>query len=1128
MRTRIARLFNTKKVPDLPALKFPAEWATAAGDICQRWIDEQTRHDPGKVSLVALSRMKALDYERRNLPQIHAAQRLLPASATQQDYYQAQIEAFLAAVGEEDPQPMLESFKHAGTGGLHRQHATVGATVSNSLSAAILLAPDPVTRVALVAARLLTQSATSAAVIAAGPRRFRNACAEDVMQLGRADAAPAAKRAPNMLQASLAVMRILKGSEKNLQEMQSAMQALERAQQATTPNPNALRETRQRLELAFARICHQLSVKFNYKAASESAKIEFFGNLRYLLTSYTGFSATLTAGLLAIMTPVFIGAAVTGGLVAGAAALTVAMYLGYQLSTGPSRDGEEKAKRAIVALVKMLEVLSGEDSAGMLSRAKAYSDYLQERKVPRFCKRPARQRIRQAAKTRLLERLAETTRAAPAHAGLDPSANWQAYRSHLDSANAMTANAAQDPTTGPASEQQLAALNAQFSARHQNDFAVKTVVDAWKLPMSIRLNAASRILQGKVARSHKRLLALKPGVFAGTGHGRSGQTIESKRAIDQQKNLMRDHLFDMFNLELALQDLKLSANPDVDSPRRANATGRLAAITDQDVRRLFCGTAEEQVESIRLSKELTAGESERYTHANAGSAFIGIVLNIVVPAVDLGISADKAAGTYGGPKFNDYKFVFVSQAGAQPGAHQSAGDRAAMQGREIQPQLQQTELAEPAPEFDLDIALAGHAMTPADGAAKNAMDGLMQQLCNADVVPRTLRLALTGNALATGDVSGEPVPPSQNVAVNLKPTTAFHSVQYKKNPFVQRFRHISGQLGIIGRQASMSIFGLPAQLLAQRNLNSSRPTLNNAARLTGRVLKLLQLGLPATPAPACFPAEIVPPNTSGLLCLDNEHVIRVPGDAPDQPPRPIHAHRADQQLRTGASYAAGQSPEDARVEDFLLQGIASGQGIFQFVSRRAHHAPERSRETPVIALLEQRCLRPDKPLIGGRYRLESVERTAGKNADDGSDFLRAEVLVIDTWSTALPAAPLRIPITQAGLKFTDRLLRVEQIERASALLDAHNDQCLTPDTPEAADKMVLSFAGIGRNATLITYRVLRDAIARGELTQDTLDAALDAEITANRARRGPGYVHSIEQRNELREALSMLITRRDS
>lgn len=59
---------------------------------------------------------------------------------------------------------MPESFKHAGTGALHRQHVTAGATVTHVLAAAQVLVPDPVAKLALSGVRLLSQLGTSAAV----------------------------------------------------------------------------------------------------------------------------------------------------------------------------------------------------------------------------------------------------------------------------------------------------------------------------------------------------------------------------------------------------------------------------------------------------------------------------------------------------------------------------------------------------------------------------------------------------------------------------------------------------------------------------------------------------------------------------------------------------------------------------------------------------------------------------------------------------------------------------------------------------------------------------------------------------------------------------------------------------
>ncbi len=1130
MRKRFARLLNTKLVPHLPARRFAAEWPTAAREICKDWVDTQNDHNVTTVSLVALSRMKALEYERKNLAAIHEDQRLLPATATKADYYQAEIEAFLAAVNEQDPQAVQESFKLAGSGGLHRQHATVGATISNSLSVAALLTPDPVSKLALVATRGLTQLYTSAAVIAAGPRRFRNACTEDIIPLGRADASAAAKRAPNMLQASLAVMRTLKIKDvnKSLEQMEVAMKKLERARDGGTVS--ARQDTREQLELAFARICHQLSVKTAYKTSSESAKIEFIGNLRYLLSSYTGTAAVLTAAMIAVMTPVFIDAVVTGGLIGAATALTVVLYLGYQLGPGPSRDGEDKAKRAIVALVKMLEVLGGENTQSTRQRGEAYADYLQNRKVPRLTRPAERKRIREAALATLQDRLEAIAAIKPPPAGLDLKTNWDAYSAHLRVAKEKAAGAEKNKLDEPAREQQLIEHDNEFSRLHRQDFAVAELVAAWKTPMLIRMDAASRLVKGRVAQSTKRLLKLKHNETATTWRSRAGQIDRRRVAIEMQEQDLRERLCDMFNLELALQDLKLAPGASVNSVNQTRATERIAAITNTDVQQLFCGNAEEQVEAIKLSKELTAGESERYTNANTGLAAFGIGLNLGVAGADLVVNVGKATNAFPTLQFNDYKLVALSQAGAAPGAHQSAGDRAAFQLREMQKLLEETELKEPAPEHRVQLVLESNVVQPGDAAVDAFLHELVEDIGESDVVPRALHLTLQhASPAAAGPPASAAVPASAEtetevVAVNLKPTTAFHRMQYKKNPPAQRRRHTRHQIAVIWRQTAMSIAGLPVQAFAQHRVRKAAPTLAKAAASRGTAQALLR--------PTTFDRTEVPVNESGVECLENRHVVMVQAGTPKQAPHPIHAHKIRQQLPSDAAYAAGQSPQGGSVDDVIVQGLASGQGIFQFVSRRAHYDPENSRETPVIGMLlehlEQNRNQNPQRLIGGRYLVTSVERIAGGG---GSDFLRHVLVAEDTWSK--PPREVRMPITQAGLKFSERKLCVQEIQRASTLLDEHNawlneNNALLaqPANPADADKMILSFAGIGRNATLITYRVLSAAIDDGKVTAESLDFALDAEISPNRVRRGPRYVHTKDQRDELRLALLARIAAR--
>ncbi|MEB0020567.1 hypothetical protein [Actimicrobium sp. CCI2.3] len=1109
MRGRIAQLLNTMTLPHQPARLFSADWPKAADAICREWVDAQARHNVTTVSTVALSRMKALEFERKNRHTIPEDDRLLPATATKRDYYQAEIEAFLAAVGEPDPQAVLESFKLVGTGGLHRQHTTIGAAIGNAISVATVLTPDPVSKVALVSARLLTQIGTTATVVAAGPRRLRNACAEDVMPLGRADSAPAAKRAPNMLQASLSVMRTLKIKDinKSLEQMEVAMQAL--ARERNGGNVKARQDARQQLELAFARICHQLSVKAAYKTASESAKIELANGLRYLLTSYTGTVAMLTATMVGILAPVFISTVVSGGLLGAATALTVVMYLGYQLSKGPSRDGEGGAKRAIVALIKLLEVLEGENTHSTRQRGAAYADYLQDRKVPRFTRPAERKKIREVALAKLQDRLAGIAQEKMPAPGLDLATNWAIYSRHIKNA----AKAEQEKPTGPECRPQSIDHDKSFREAHLQHFAVEELVAAWKTPMRIRIDAASRLLRGKVAQSAKRLLALKSSETAGTSRGRAGRKERQEAVIEQQKQELCDRLRDLFNLELALQDLTLAAGASKDSINLTRATERLTAINDVTVRNLFCGDAEEQVDAVRQSKQLIAGANERYNYVNFGGAALGVTLNLGISGADLVVNVGQATHAYPTLETKSYKAVAISQATQQPNYHQNLGTHAGFFEREIKPTLKRFGLKDPAPEHHMELTQTGNVLQPDDDAVEAALHKLTEDLWNADVVLGALRLTLRHASPALAESSKRatlPAPPeTEELVIDLEPTTAFHRVQYKKNRFAQRVRHAGHHVAMIARQSAISIAGLPVQAFAQHRVRKAAAALATATGLGREAQILLQ--------PTEFDPQEVPVNESGVRCLENRHVVMVQAGTPDQAPRPIHAHKIAQQLRSNAAYAAGQSPQQDSVDNIILQGLESGQGIFQFVSRMAHYDPENSREKPVIALLLKNLKQNPEQKIGGRYRVISFKPIGGGN----SDFLRHQLVAMDTWSK--PEKKVQMPITQAGLQFTDRVLSAPLIARASALLDDHNTWVTQPAEPINAEKMILSFAGIGRNATLITYRVLREAIKDGKVTAGSLDDALDAEIMANRVRRGPRYVHSQDQRDALRAALLEVI-----
>ena len=120
-------------------------------------------------------------------------------------------------------------------------------------------------------------------------------------------------------------------------------------------------------------------MKGQYKAASEIGKIEYRGNEISLGLGYLNGATAVTSTAMAILAPT---APATFGLSVAAVAVSVLVYVGYQASTGPSKDGEAKATRAIVALAKSLDLIGGNGPTQQKARADAYRTYLADRRSP--------------------------------------------------------------------------------------------------------------------------------------------------------------------------------------------------------------------------------------------------------------------------------------------------------------------------------------------------------------------------------------------------------------------------------------------------------------------------------------------------------------------------------------------------------------------------------------------------------------------------------------------------------------------------------------------------------------------------------------------------------------------------
>ncbi len=86
-------------------------------------------------------------------------------------------------------------------------------------------------------------------------------------------------------------------------------------------------------------------------------------------------------------------------------------------------------------------------------------------------------------------------------------------------------------------------------------------------------------------------------------------------------------------------------------------------------------------------------------------------------------------------------------------------------------------------------------------------------------------------------------------------------------------------------------------------------------------------------------------------------------------------------------------------------------------------------------------------------------------------------------------------------------------------MDEHNLRS-GKKTRNRPDSMIVSHAGIGRNATLIVYREILGRLLNGSITDtDHLEREVINLIEQGRNVRGPKFVHSDEQIRELVKAL---------
>ena len=313
-----------------------------------------------------------------------------------------------------------------------------------------------------------------------------------------------------------------------------------------------------------------------------------------------------------------------------------------------------------------------------------------------------------------------------------------------------------------------------------------------------------------------------------------------------------------------------------------------------------------------------------------------------------------------------------------------------------------------------------------------------------------------------------------------------------------------------------------------RSTSRNRPAEDEVLALWNKLIQKAQIRRQNIPPTRLFTKNEVPLNETGVGCFDNEHVVRVGVHTPDANAKPIHAHRISPTSQNVApssvTYAAGQSPPPESFKDFLTHAVQSRQGVFEIVSSMAHYDAEKLRTKSLIELLKtaiaDACESNSELVFGNRYICGDLVQIAGKGrSGDKDDFVQYKLSVTDRSS----GNKVTIPLTQAGLKFTGRVLQPKEIRRASALVEAHRGAVQRHSdarhTKALSEQLILSRAGVGRNATVITYQKIARLIENGRVNEASLDRALEEEIDNARARRGPTYVHSIEQLGSLRTAL---------
>ena len=239
------------------------------------------------------------------------------------------------------------------------------------------------------------------------------------------------------------------------------------------------------------------------------------------------------------------------------------------------------------------------------------------------------------------------------------------------------------------------------------------------------------------------------------------------------------------------------------------------------------------------------------------------------------------------------------------------------------------------------------------------------------------------------------------------------------------------------------------------------------------------------------------------------------------------------------TYIAAQSPIPKKddvdgffaCDKFLAKAIETGSGLFQFVSPSKTGAKGYISKRSIIGQLDAKIKEAQGKglIIAGHYQVKNLSPMK-INLQDGSTGFHDSHFILELEDRNLGSDakdhPISIVLTQAQVNFDKKLLSAEGIREASELMNEHKLRAGAPET--GPDAMVISHAGIGRNATLIVYREILGRIGNGSIADVAqLEKEVVALIEQGRTARGPQFVHSDEQIGELVEALQKILPNKE-